>query len=237
LAQSYSCSCDFSLRHYFKTLYDYILAEYVIIPNANAKRHVHLRHDVDMSLDAALELAKEENRHDMSATYYIMLHSDLYNATSPESMKQIREIKNLGHQIGLHIDTRYYLPNDFDTLTFIVGSKVTDWRRHFVNLTPEFGIPEPRPDGYKYISDSARNWREGCFCKQIGKYNKMEILTHPEWWIVSPQGNMNKYLIMEEVKSRAKETIDHSFRDFKNIVHEYEQTINLHPQSEKRPAV
>ena len=226
--------CDFSLRHYFNTLYNYIDAGYVIIPDAKVNRHIHLRHDVDLSLSYALELAKEEQKRDISATYYIMLHSNLYNALSPEGMEQIRQIHQLGHKIGLHVDSRSFLPNDFDTLSLIAGTNemITDWRKHLVNITPELDEPEPRPEGYKYISDSARNWREGCFCQHIGKFDKMEILTHPEWWIVSPFAIANKYQIMEDVKSVTKGTLDYSFRAFKNLVIEYEQTINIHPKSE-----
>jgi len=34
----------------------------------------------------------------------------------------------------------------------------------------------------KYLSDSAYRWREGCMCNHIGKYPRMQILTHPIWW-------------------------------------------------------
>ncbi len=222
--------CEFSLSHYFETLYEYIRAGYVIIPDAKVSRHVHLRHDVDLSLDYAVQLAREEQKRDISATYYIMLHSPLYNAFSPEGMDQIKEIHNLGHKIGLHVDSRCYLPNDFDTLSLIAGTNemITDWRRHLVNVTPELDRPEPRPEGYKYISDSAMNFREGCFCQQIGKYDKMEILIHPEWWTVSQAGKRTKFEIMEDLKAEAKGNVSDCFREFRDLVIDYEQTINLH---------
>ena len=85
-------NCTFSLDHYFETLDDYINAGYVILPEANVTKHIHLRHDVDLSLDYAYDLAKEESKHDISATYYIMLHNPLYNAFSPEGMQRIGQI-------------------------------------------------------------------------------------------------------------------------------------------------
>jgi len=217
--------CNFSLKHYFKTLYDYINAGYVIIPDAKVRRHIHLRHDVDLSLSYALDLAREEQKRDISATYYIMLHSSLYNATSPEGMEQIRDIRNLGHKIGLHIDTRYHLENDFHTLSLIVGERVSDWRKHLSNLTPEFIIPEPRPKNYKYLSDSGMNWREKCFCQQIGKYDKMEILIHPLWWCVSPNGKMDRWQIMEQIKQESKTNLAGSFNQFRDMVSEYIQQV------------
>ena len=151
-----------------------------------------------------------------------MLHSSLYNATSPEGIEQIRDIHNLGHKIGLHIDTRYHLENDFHTLSLIVGERVTDWRKHLSNLTPEFIIPEPRPKNYKYISDSGMNWREGCFCQHIGEYPKMEILTHPIWWITDFQNRFNK---IRDAGRVAKNNLGKSFLDFETMVQEYIQTI------------
>ncbi|GAI53512.1 unnamed protein product, partial [marine sediment metagenome] len=34
----------------------------------------------------------------------------------------------------------------------------------------------------KYISDSRGGWQEGCLCKLLGKYSKIQCLTHPYWW-------------------------------------------------------
>jgi hypothetical protein len=213
--------CSFSLDHYFKTLYDYIDAGYVIIPDAKVKRHIHLRHDVDLSLDYALELAKEEQKRDISATYYIMLHSSLYNPQSPEGMDIIQHIHSIGHKIGLHVDTRSFLSNDLDTLSLIVGERVTDWRKHLSNLTPDIE-PEPRPKNYKYISDSGMNWREGCFCQQIGKHDKMEILTHPIWWVTDFQNQFNK---IHDAGRTAKNNLTESFQSFVTMVQEYIQTV------------
>jgi len=232
-------SCSFTLKHYFKTLYDYIDAGYVIIPDAKVRRHIHLRHDVDLSLSYALELAKEEQKRDISSTFYIMLHSTLYNANAPDSIEQIREIHNLGHKIGLHIDTRCHLENDFQTLSLIVGERVGDWRRHLVNVTPEFIVPEPRPKNYKYLSDSAMNFREGCFCQHIGKWDKIELLLHPEWWIVSPEGKRNKWEIMEDITQESKGQLGDCFHKFRDLVLEYEQTqpINIRTKPAQHPEV
>ena len=38
---------------------------------------------------------------------------------------------------------------------------------------------------FKYLSDSRRQWREGCICNKIdvNKYDKLHILIHPFWWV------------------------------------------------------
>ncbi len=34
----------------------------------------------------------------------------------------------------------------------------------------------------KYISDSLGSWREGCMCQHIGKFDRLQICTHPNYW-------------------------------------------------------
>lgn len=34
----------------------------------------------------------------------------------------------------------------------------------------------------KYLSDSFGFWREGCLCKHLGQYPRMQVLIHPCWW-------------------------------------------------------
>ena len=34
----------------------------------------------------------------------------------------------------------------------------------------------------KYLSDSNQNWRDGCFCKHVGNFEKVQVATHPGFW-------------------------------------------------------
>ena len=68
-----------------------------------------IRHDIDSDLETALKLARIENKHGISATYYV-LHtaqyywSDYLQKRSPRCLKMLKEIQELGHEIGLHND-------------------------------------------------------------------------------------------------------------------------------------
>ena len=64
---------------------------------------------------------------------------------------------------------------------------------------------------YKYMSDSGMHWREGCWCNHIDKYDKMEILIHPEWTMTSPAGKRNKFEIIEDLKEEAKGSLVQGF--------------------------
>tara|TARA_B100000427_G_scaffold240543_1_gene203431 strand:- start:10033 stop:10722 length:690 start_codon:yes stop_codon:yes gene_type:complete len=70
----------------------------------HGSRVVHLRHDVDFSVDSALNLAYIERKEEILSTYFFMLSSNTYNVFSKKNSDQIREIMHMGHKISLHFD-------------------------------------------------------------------------------------------------------------------------------------
>lgn len=67
-----------------------------------------LRHDVDTSIDKALELAALESQENVKSTYFFLLNTDFYNIASQNSMEKIQRIHAMGHEIGLHFDETKY---------------------------------------------------------------------------------------------------------------------------------
>ena len=62
-----------------------------------------LRHDIEFSIDRALEMARIE--HDdlgVHSTYTVQLRNNTYNALSQKNIEAIQEIEEMGHYIGLH---------------------------------------------------------------------------------------------------------------------------------------
>jgi len=201
--------CDFTLEHYFETL-EHAQKEFQIGPMKNFlkkqknEKNIFLRHDVDFSLDYALELAQGEEKHGFCSTYFILLHSDFYNPYSVKGREIIRKIASLGHEIGLHYDTRF-LSNDMQKskkqvknqvliLEDIASSPVkvasphipSETQKISVNLN-ELNILNVRGEKILkdvfYISDSGRYWRNGCMCNHLENQNNIQILTHPIWWV------------------------------------------------------
>ena len=72
-----------------------------------AERHVLLRHDIDCSLEEAVQLAEFEKHLGVRASYYVMMHSLLYDLRHSSAL---REIAAMGHEVGVHFD----LPADCD---------------------------------------------------------------------------------------------------------------------------
>ena len=61
-----------------------------------------LRHDVDLTLDAAVVMARLEAELGIATTYLLMTESLFYNLASAEGAEAIAELRALGHRVGLH---------------------------------------------------------------------------------------------------------------------------------------
>jgi len=80
--------CAFDLAHYVELLDAAKAGGYKFVAFKREPRpgDLLLRHDVDMSLAAAVTMAELEAEHDVSATYFLMTRSDFYNLDSPSGV-------------------------------------------------------------------------------------------------------------------------------------------------------
>ncbi len=179
-------TCDFSLDHYAELLDaaragGYSFAHFDRPPETG---DVLLRHDVDLSLDAALRLAELEASAGATATYFLMTESVFYNLASAEGREAIERLRGLGHRVGLHaVYPRLELDERFDA--------VVAWH----NPDPEYmrvpveGAVNVMQDGYfdpaTYRSDSNQHWRSGCPHDALreGAFPWLQLLMHPEIWV------------------------------------------------------
>jgi hypothetical protein len=179
-------SCAFDLDHYRELLEaaragGYRFAFFDHDPRAG---DLLLRHDVDLSLAAALDLAAAEREAGAAATYFLMTESVFYNLASPEGADTIARLRELGHRVGLHaVYPRAELDDRFDP--------VVAWH----NPDPEYmsapvdgatNVMELRffsPETYR--SDSNQHWRHGCPHDELaaGRFEWLQLLTHPEIWV------------------------------------------------------
>lgn len=207
-----SHTCSFSPEHYLYCLQlakeqGYITAKINESPNLlNHDKVLYLRHDVDFSLDHAVRMADWEHTNGFHSTFYILMHSEHYNPLSAKNMFKIKYIHGLGHEIGWHIDTtNNFGPDECNVLSDVVGGEhISSYAQHFYSLTerpPEYGhLINAMDIDAKYISDSSMNWREGCLCDNLGKYDRIQCLTHPVWWF-SNCANNDPFLVMLKLKS------------------------------------
>lgn len=176
-------TCSFSLEHYRELLEaaragGYRFAFFDREPGAG---DLLVRHDVDLSLEAALELAELEAELGVAATYFLMTRSEFYNLSSPSGEAALARLRELGHRVGLHpVWPRVDHDERFD--------RVLAWH----NPEPEY-MREPvdglvnamqAPYADVYRSDSNQRWRQGCPHEELaaGAFERLQLLTHPEIW-------------------------------------------------------
>jgi hypothetical protein len=177
-------TCAFELAHYRELLQaakagGYRFAFFDRPPEPGA---VLLRHDVDLSLDAALATAELEAEAGAVATYFLMTRSEFYNLDSPSGTAAIERLRGLGHRVGLHAVWPHVDRDErFDP--------VLAWH----NPDPEY-MREPvegflnvmeAPWADVYRSDSNQHWRQGCPHEELaaGAFERLQLLTHPEIWV------------------------------------------------------
>ena len=96
--------CGFSLQHYRELLESasdagYRWSTFDQEPQAG---DILLRHDVDLSLDAALEMAELEAELGARSTYLLMTQSVFYNLGSSQGRRALNRLRELEHGVGLH---------------------------------------------------------------------------------------------------------------------------------------
>ena len=179
-------NCDFSLRHYGELLKAARAGGYrwAFFDRAPQPGDLLLRHDVDLSLEAAVELARLEARLGVGATYFLMTESVFYNLASPAGRSALEELRGLGHAVGLHaVYPNAELDDRFDP--------VVAWH----NPDPEYmrapaeGAVNVMQEGFfdpaTYRSDSNQRWRSDCPHAELaaGAFPWLQLLTHPEIWV------------------------------------------------------
>jgi len=154
-----------------------------------------LRHDVDLSLAAALDLAELEHELGAASTYFLMTKSVFYNLNSSEGERAIARMRELGHQVGLHaVWPDASLDDRFDP---VVAWHNPDPAYMSEPVEGAANVMEPRffsPETYR--SDSNQHWRHGCPHEELaaGRFAWLQLLTHPEIW-VHPGDSMGETML------------------------------------------
>lgn len=202
-------TCGFDLGHYRELLGAASEGgyEFAFFDEPPAAGTLLLRHDVDLSLDAALEMAELEAELGVGATYFLMTRSEFYNLLAPSGEAALERLRALGHRIGLHaVWPRVDHDERFE--------RVLAWH----NPDPEY-MREPvdglvnvmeAPWADVYRSDSNRSWRQGCPHEELGAgtFERLQLLVHPEIWVY-PGGTMRETMLamLDAERSRRLEQL------------------------------
>ena len=187
---------------------------------------VLMRHDIDMSLQAALRMARQESDFGVQSTYFFLVRTDNYNVFSEDGSNTVREILDLGHHLGLHFDCASYpvgfATNDLARSCAQEVGMLEHWFSKPVSivsyhrpdarvLTGDPAISAPLPHTYmglfrdriRYISDSGGRWVDGSPTTSVefSRGLPLHILIHPVWWTEQPTSAYETLLQLVDQKT------------------------------------
>jgi hypothetical protein len=208
------------------------------------RRDVIVRHDVDVSLEAAVNIAELEYEMSVRATYFVMVSNSFYNIHSFEARRLLARLGALGHQVGLHFDTSVHpaadvlagygdaVAHEFRLLAAVVGDPIDIVSFH--NPRPEM-INRERPEGspahtyeprffsdITYVADSSGRWRFGGPFERLAfrRGTAIHLLTHPIWWdqdepTDGPEFTLEKFAA--EHVARLQESLARGFKGYREF--------------------
>lgn len=159
-----------------------------------------LRHDIDFSIDFALEIAELEAEMGIFSTYFFMITSNTYNLASKHNSELVKRIHKLGHQISIHFDPVVYRNIDvgleqernFFESRFGVSTNVVSIHRPGIFLDDNNrqlpGCRHTYEDVFFrnmiYLADSAGRDIRPAIAKLVESplTRPLHLLIHPIWW-------------------------------------------------------
>lgn len=168
--------------------------------NLSGNSHLVIRHDIDIDIAAALEMAQIEHELGIASTYFISMRSPFYNPFSASNTIKIKKIHDLGHDVGTHINFKLQDGDPFNDINIMksnfpfLNSGIATVHhpenmgmiKNMLNNAAINSTYGQIFDGsMDYISDSTGKWRYGhpLESNTIRMRKSVILLTHPIWWI------------------------------------------------------
>lgn len=185
-------SCEFSPSHYRELLLaakagGYRFASFERPPQPG---DLLLRHDVDLSLAAAVAMAEIEADLGARSTWFLMTRSVFYNLRSNEGEQAIARLRADGglvahHAVWPHLDLDD--PAGFEPVVAWHNPDPPYMSEPIEGAANAMAAPFFEQDHYR--SDSNQRWRHGCPHEQLerGEFEWLQLLIHPEIWMFEGQ--------------------------------------------------
>jgi len=215
------------------------------------QKSVVMRHDIDLSVEKALEMALIDHSLGVKSTFFFLITSNFYNLMTSENKIKLKKIIELKHTIGLHFDELQYNINSVEEFEKYLAYEISILEKFldlkinvFSNHRPsEFvlnGLQLNNRDiinAYstenfkvaKYFSDSRMNWREDIY-SQISKndYSRIQINIHPFWYSNDKENIREKFINFIRIqKANLFKDLELGTKDFSEIISQVDQKVEI----------
>ncbi len=185
------------------------------------------RHDVDIDLARASKIAEIDESAGFRSCFFLNISSEFYNIHDYKSQKILTQIFSLGHELGVHLDLRLTNPMSFlerleyeaFVLEKLVGIQPVAVSFH--NPPSKIIFEELKYHGLwncysqffqenvEYCSDSNGHWRYKVLPEllQNSTSKRLQILTHPDWWIDDQNSLTPRQKVAQAVIRRAEQNM------------------------------
>ncbi|WP_331235582.1 polysaccharide deacetylase family protein [Natronorarus salvus] len=159
-----------------------------------------VRHDVDLSPAKALDVGRIEADLGIESTFFFLLTNPLYNPFHRPNRLVIRELLEMGHDVGVHFSTHQYWGEDpgDGAIEGRVAAEREVFTTAFTEPSPAVSFHRPPEwilsrsfDSFvstyerrfftdvQYAGDSSQRWRDA---PPEADGGPLQVLTHPGLW-------------------------------------------------------
>ena len=218
------------ISNYIDNGYKFIFFDELI---QNKNKQIILRHDVDLDVDLAYEMAILEKNMGIKSTYFFLLSNNSYNLISTKNQKKLIKIRELGHKVSLHFDMMIYddvykgLKREVKIFNEVFNEEINIISIH----RPKNNLLE-KPDDYFelsnsyekkytkdifYFADSGGAFRYGnpLESEAFNSIRNMQLVIHPVWWMI--HGNSVSQIVEKVIEKKSKKNLSHFDKSIKTF--------------------
>jgi hypothetical protein len=241
MTRTLETNCPFTLSEY-RQLIALAKERFPLIGYAEYQQHdsfVIWRHDVEYCVPEMSVLARIDAEEGIKSTFFVQLHSELYNFWDEDTVRQIKQWVAAGHELGLHFDCGFHGDDVFQRIEAVIdfekkllediyGTQIFSFSYHNPNATSltyqdnYAGLVNAYSRDFfngpiTYVSDSNGRWREKTIRDVLtdATITKAQINTHDTWWtdVRIPQIEKLEAAILRGAKQKIM-----NYRGYANIV-------------------
>jgi hypothetical protein len=246
---------DFTEKHYREILEKAAsIAPFIGYDEIDSNQKFILwRHDCDFSLNRALKLAEIEFEFKLKSTFFLNPHCEGYNIYEKSQFEIVKKIIDLGHNIGLHFEAGFYDSITEEDLEQKISDEARLLNELFSISVQVFSFHNPTVKGLSwnkstygglincyasffhnevsYCSDSNGYWRHNRLFDflETSKSDKIQILTHAEWWQENPMHARDRIFRCINDRARNNLRIYDDFLEFHNRDNQFGSSDDIQP--------